>query len=76
MTPKLFSIDGYFIDDQTEFSGYLVTEYDETPEVMDDDDIFFYGLSEKDIRNAIKTKEPVADLLSIIRPLFLSFLIL
>lgn len=60
MTPTLFSIDGYFIDDQTEFSGYLVTEYDDTPQGMDDDNIFFYGLSEQDIKDAIETKEPVA----------------
>ncbi len=59
MTPKLFSIDGYFVDDNEEFSGYLVSEYDDILD-EDDDDIFFYGLSEQDIKDAIETKEPVA----------------
>ena len=52
--PTLFSIDGYFVDDNTEFSGYLVSAYDDTPEDDDGDDIFFYGLSEQDIVDAIE----------------------
>lgn len=59
MIPKLFKIDGYFVDDNTEFLGYLVTEYDDTPKGMHDDDIFFYGLSEQDIKDAINSGEPV-----------------
>ena len=45
-----FLIDGYYKDDKTEFSGYLVSETDDHM----DDEIFFYGLSEEDIKDAIK----------------------
>ena len=45
-----FLIDGYYKDDKTEFSGYLVSETDD----YTDDEIFFYGLSEEDIQAAIK----------------------
>ncbi len=52
--PHLYSINGYYKDDKSEFSDYLVCEYDSTPEGMDDDDIFYYGLSENDLIEAIK----------------------
>jgi len=54
-----FFIDGYWKDDKSEFSGYIVREFDdsigddETDEGLTDDDIFFYGLSEQDIKRAI-----------------------
>jgi hypothetical protein len=51
---KVFSIDGYWKDDNTEFYGLLVAEYNETPEGWDDKDIFFYGLSEEDIKDLIQ----------------------
>lgn len=53
----IFSITGYWKDDKSEFSDYLVNEYDDCPEGMDDDDIFFYGLSENDIVEAIREGE-------------------
>ena len=52
----IYSINGYWKDDQSEFDGYLVTDYDSCPEGMDDDDIFYYGLSEKDIQGSIESK--------------------
>lgn len=52
---KVFSIDGYFVDEPEQpFTGYLVAELDGTPEGYHDDQIFFYGLSEQDIIQAIK----------------------
>ncbi|MCW8965779.1 MAG: hypothetical protein OQK82_03700 [Candidatus Pacearchaeota archaeon] len=54
---KVFAIDGYFYDDKSEFSGYLVAEYDETPKGYDDDEIFFYGLSEENIEQAIEDEK-------------------
>jgi hypothetical protein len=47
-----FEIDGYFKDDKTEFYGYLVSEHDD---VYNDEDesIFFYGLSEDEIKEAM-----------------------
>jgi hypothetical protein len=51
---KIFSIDGYWKDDKTEFYGLLVSEYDEAPEGWDDEDFFFYGLSEEDIKDMIQ----------------------
>ncbi len=53
----IFEIDGYFKDDNSEFNGYLVAEYDDTPDGFDDDDIFFYGLSEALIKEAIALKK-------------------
>lgn len=44
---KIFSIDGYFTDDNTPFTNQLVTSNEEPlPYWVDykDDDIFFYGL--------------------------------
>lgn len=51
---KLFKISGYWKDDKSEFNDYLVCEYDDCPENMNDDDIFYYGLSEEEIKSAIK----------------------
>jgi len=50
---KYFSIDGYYKDDKSEFNGYIVKEYDDVDEELDDL-IFFYGLSEEDIKDAIE----------------------
>jgi len=54
---KVFSINGYYKDDQSEFDGYLVAEFDNTPKGYSDDDIFFYGLSETNLQEAIELKE-------------------
>ena len=48
---KYFIINGYWKDVKSEFSGYIVKEYDDE----EDDYIFFYGLSESDIIEAIKS---------------------
>ena len=51
---KYFSIDGYWKDDHTEFNGNVVKEYDDTEEDEDrDNSIFYYGLSEDEIIDAI-----------------------
>ena len=51
---KYFSIDGYWKDDKSEFSGLIVKEFDDTEEdEQKDDRIFFYGLSESAIQQAI-----------------------
>lgn len=55
----LFSINGYWIDDGTKFEEFLVWEYDDHPDYIDDEDIFFYGLSEQAIKEAIKYQQPV-----------------
>lgn len=49
---KYFSINGYWKDDLTSIVGALVREYDDITEY--DDNIFYYGLDEKDIEEAIK----------------------
>jgi hypothetical protein len=48
---KYFSIEGYWKDDLSEFSGFIVKEYDD--EEDDEDEIFYYGMSENDIIDAI-----------------------
>jgi hypothetical protein len=52
---KYFTIDGYWIDNKESFSGYIVKEFDNASE--DDDNVFFYGMSEKDLQDAIQAKE-------------------
>ena len=49
---KYFSINGYYKDDKSEFEGYIIKEYDDVDEELDDL-IFFYGLSESNIKEAI-----------------------
>jgi hypothetical protein len=48
---KYFRINGYWKDDRTDIIDALVSEYDDED---NDDDIFYYGLSEKDIEEAMK----------------------
>ena len=47
-----FTITGYWKDDKSEFSGIVKDTNDVIEE--EDDNIFFYGLSEEDIEDAIK----------------------
>ena len=47
-----FIINGYWKDDLSEFNKYIVGEYEEVCEP--DDDVFYYGLSEQEIKEAIK----------------------
>jgi hypothetical protein len=51
---KYFEINGYWKDDKSEFNGLIVKEYDDVGE--DDDDVFFYGLSEEQIQEVIDSK--------------------
>lgn len=53
---KYFEIKGYWKDDKEPFDGYIVKEFDDMTEEKDED-VFFYGLSEKDLREAIELKE-------------------
>ncbi|MFZ1704366.1 MAG: hypothetical protein WAT79_08460 [Saprospiraceae bacterium] len=54
--PKLFKISGYWKDDGKEFSDYIVSAYDgfsDDENIEIDDEIFFYGMSEEEIKEAI-----------------------
>ena len=53
---KFFKIDGYFKDDNSQFFDFIVSEFDGIDE-ENDNDIFFYGLSEDEIKDAILSKE-------------------
>lgn len=58
-----FIISGYWKDDKIEFSGYIVSEDHTLPsegDLFTDDQIFYYGLHEKAIKNAIEAKENTA----------------
>ena len=52
---KYFSINGYWKDDLTNFDGYIVKEYDDMIE-GEDEDVFYFGLSESDIQASIQSK--------------------
>jgi len=58
-TSNYFLISGYWKDDKSEFENLIVKEFDEIDEATDDM-VFYYGLSEKDIQEAIKLKEETA----------------
>jgi hypothetical protein len=60
-----FYISGYYKDDKSEFLDYKVSIYDGVEE--EDDDIFYYGLSEQDIIRAIEDgKNGVEDALEFV----------
>ena len=50
---KYFSINGYWKDDKSEFEGFIVKEYDDVEE-DEDDDVFFYGMGESDLNDAVE----------------------
>lgn len=50
---QTFIINGYWKDDQTEFNDYLVTD---SQDEMDDDNIFYYGLSEDEIKSILNVE--------------------
>jgi len=54
---ELNLISGYWKDDKSEFGNYLVNEYNDVPKGMVDDDIFYFGISESDIKKAIRSGE-------------------
>ena len=49
---KFFKINGFFKDDKSMLCGEIVKEFDDVEESRDDE-IFFYGLSENEIIEAI-----------------------
>jgi hypothetical protein len=61
---NVFSIDGYMVDKDGNaeygFDDFLVTVHDEVPERRSDEEFFFHGISEEEIKEAIRTGEPVA----------------
>jgi hypothetical protein len=56
---EYFEIDGYWKDDKSQFTDYLVCVYDGSEELDEEDDteVFFFGLSEKEIQEAINLGE-------------------
>ena len=55
---KYFEISGYWKDTKEPFDGYIVKEFDDAGE--EDDDVFFYGMGEHDLREAITAGEDTA----------------
>ena len=58
---SVFSITGYFADDEDPIEAALITDYDSTPDGYADEEIFFYGLSEQELKEAVTSGEPVDD---------------
>jgi hypothetical protein len=56
----LIAIDGYWNDDKSEFSNYLVKETDDVEE-ENDDEIFFYGLSLNYIKDNLNNENTGMD---------------
>lgn len=54
---KYFEFDGYWKDDKTEVNG-IIKEFDDSEETEElDEQIFYYGMSENDIKQAIEDGE-------------------
>ena len=51
-----YLISGYWKDDNTTFSNYLVKDTDDH-EPGEDEHVFYFGISEKEIQQAIDLKE-------------------
>lgn len=59
---KVFRVNGYWEDDKDNpISGYLIAESDSIDgnRVFNDEDIFYYGMSEQEIKDAIQNKESI-----------------
>ena len=54
---EYYHINGYWKDDKSTFEDYLVTNMDDAENEEEDDNVFFYGLSENDIKEAIEAGE-------------------
>lgn len=54
---KYFKISGYWKDDKSEFTDYIVKDTDDAEKSDIDNNIFYYGLTENKIKDAIKKKE-------------------
>lgn len=52
---KYFEISGYWKDDQEEFDGYMVTDHHDFLE--SDENIFLYGFSEAELKEAVSLGE-------------------
>jgi hypothetical protein len=48
---KYFEINGFWKDDKSTFDGYIVREYDDLDEELDDL-IFYYGLGESELNSS------------------------
>lgn len=48
----LFIVNGYWKDDKAEFSDYLISSFDDVQDNEEDNNIFYYGLSETDLKNS------------------------
>lgn len=58
MEEKYLYINGYWKNDKSEFNDYMVSTYDDSNDEDEDEDIiFFYGLSEENVKEAINLKE-------------------
>lgn len=53
---KHFTINGYWKDNKEPIDGYIVREFDDIDEETDDL-IFFYGLGERDLKEAVELGE-------------------
>jgi len=60
---QFFEISGYWKDNKEEFEGFIVTNLDNPTEegLYQEEDIFFYGLGEKDLEDALNNEDTIHD---------------
>jgi len=56
MEATIFSVNGFWKDDKEKFSDYLICDCDGVPTGYNDGRIFFHGMSEAEIKEAIELK--------------------
>lgn len=57
---EFFEVNGYWKDDKSEFEGLIVTNFDDAPDETypyGEDDIFFFGLEESSLKEAVELVE-------------------
>lgn len=58
---KVFSINGYFKDTKETFEDLLVAEYNDVPDGYAEEDIFYFGMSEKDLEESLNQEDSIVD---------------
>ncbi|MFK5981498.1 MAG: hypothetical protein QM499_01190 [Flavobacteriaceae bacterium] len=59
---KYFKISGYWNDDKSQFENYIVTDFhSHQHEEIEEEDVFYFGITEKEIKTAIENKEIISD---------------
>ena len=49
---SIYKVSGYWKNDKSAFTDYLISTFDDVPQGYRDDEIFYFGLSEQDLADS------------------------